>query len=103
MMEWLRRGLYYLVLWLVALFFFAPVFWIALSSFKTAPQILAVPPIIVFRPTLANYARLFAQPAFQHHFINSILLSVTAVLLAVRSPLWPPLHSPASSPPRRTS
>jgi multiple sugar transport system permease protein len=79
----IRQGLYHCLLWLVALFFFAPVFWIALASFKTAPQILAVPPIIFFRPTFANYANLFAQPAFQHHFINSILLSFAAVLIAV--------------------
>jgi len=79
----LGQGLYHAVLWLVALIFFAPVFWIILSSFKTAPQILAVPPLIVFRPTFANYARLFAQPSFEHHFFNSIVLSVLAVVIAV--------------------
>ena len=78
-----REGLYHAVLWLVSLVFFAPVFWIALSSFKTAPQILAVPPILFFRPTFANYTRLFADPAFEHHFFNSVVLSVLAVLIAV--------------------
>jgi multiple sugar transport system permease protein len=79
----LRQGLYHTLLWLVALLFFAPVFWIALSSFKTAPQILAVPPIVLFRPTFANYAALFVQPAFQRHFFDSVALSVLAVLIAV--------------------
>lgn len=79
----LRQSLYHLLLWLVALFFFLPVFWIVLSSFKTGGQILAVPPILFFRPTLANYANLFAQPNFQHSFFNSIALSVSAVLIAV--------------------
>lgn len=79
----LRQGLYHALLWLIALIFFAPVAWIALASFKTAPQILAVPPELVFRPTLENYQRLFAQPAFQHHFLNSIALSVSAVVIAV--------------------
>jgi multiple sugar transport system permease protein len=82
-MDRLRQSLYHLLLWLVALLFFAPVFWIALSSFKTTPQILAVPPVMFFHPTLDNYARLFAQPEFQHHFFNSIALSVAAVLIAV--------------------
>ena len=82
-MDRLRQSLYHLLLWLVALLFFAPVFWIALSSFKTAPQILAVPPLLFFHPTLENYTRLFAQPAFQHHFFNSAVLSVAAVLVAV--------------------
>lgn len=79
----LRQGFYHALLWLIALIFFAPVFWIILSSFKTAPQILAVPPILVFRPTFANYARLFAEPAFEHHFFNSVVLSVLAVVIAV--------------------
>ncbi len=83
MSERVREALYHALLWLVALVFFAPVFWIALSSFKTAPQILAVPPILFFRPTFANYARLFAEPAFQHHFFDSVALSVLAVLIAV--------------------
>jgi len=79
----LRERLYHALLWLVALVFFAPVLWIALASLKTAPQILAVPPSLFFRPTFENYARLFAQPAFQHHFFNSVALSVLAVLIAV--------------------
>ncbi|HJS83836.1 MAG TPA: carbohydrate ABC transporter permease [Acetobacteraceae bacterium] len=79
----MRRHLYHLVLWLVALVFFAPILWIVLSSFKTADQILAVPPIFFFRPTLANYANLFARADFLHAFLNSLILSVAAVVIAV--------------------
>lgn len=78
-----RERLYHALLWLVALTFFAPVFWIMLSSFKTADQILAVPPIIFFRPTFANYARLFSGVQFEHQLFNSVLLSISAVLIAV--------------------
>lgn len=78
-----RERLYHALLWLVALTFFAPVFWIMLSSFKTADQILAVPPIIFFRPTFANYARLFSGVQFEHQLFNSVLLSIGAVLIAV--------------------
>lgn len=79
----LRQGLYHALLWLVALLFFAPVFWIMLSSFKTASQILAVPPVLFFRPTLANYASLFAQGDFRHHLFNSVVLSIAGVVIAV--------------------
>lgn len=81
-MSW-RRHLYHLVLWLVALAFFAPILWIVLSSFKTADQILAAPPVLLFRPTLANYADLFARPSFLHALVNSFILSVSSVLIAV--------------------
>ena len=82
MSGWRERA-YHALLWLVALIFFAPVFWIVLSSFKTANQILAVPPILVFRPTFANYARLFSGVQFEHQLFNSVVLSVSAVLIAV--------------------
>lgn len=78
-----REALYHAVLWLVALIFFAPIAWIILSSFKTADQILAVPPKLVFVPTLANYARLFSGTSFLHQLFNSVVLSVSAVAIAV--------------------
>ena len=56
-----REHAYHALLWLVALLFFAPIFWIVLSSFKTADQILAVPPKLIFTPTIANYAKLFSS------------------------------------------
>jgi multiple sugar transport system permease protein len=78
-----RRHLYHAILWLVALLFFAPVLWILLSSFKTADQILAVPPKFLFVPTIANYVRLFSGASFLHQLFNSLVLSVSAVLIAV--------------------
>lgn len=81
-MTW-RTHLYHAVLWLIALLFFAPVAWIILSSFKTSDQILAVPPKLFFQPTLANYARVLSDPAILHSFFNSLVLSVSAVILAV--------------------
>ena len=78
-----RDHLYHLVLWLVALTFFAPVLWILLSSFKTADQILAVPPRFIFHPTLDNYIRLFSGASFLGQLLNSVVLSVCAVVIAV--------------------
>jgi multiple sugar transport system permease protein len=78
-----RLHAYHAILWLVALIFFAPVFWIMLASFKTADQILAVPPLLVFHPTLENYATLFAKADFARQLFNSVVLSVLAVVIAV--------------------
>jgi len=82
MRGWREHG-YHAVLWLVALIFFAPIAWILLSSFKTGDQILATPPILIFRPALANYANLFARQDFLHQLTNSLLMSIAAVLIAV--------------------
>ena len=62
MSERLRNGLYYALLWLVSLIFFAPVAWIMLSSFKSRDDILAVPPKLIFRAD-AGQLRRAVQPA----------------------------------------
>lgn len=80
----LKRALYHAVLWLVALVFFLPIAWIVLSSFKTRTDILAVPPKLAFAPTLANYADLFGrQPPVTLQLLNSVVMSLTAVVIAV--------------------
>lgn len=78
-----KRHAYHALLWLIALGFFAPVFWIFLSSLKTTDQLLASKPQFVFTPTLANFVNLFQRPAFVDQFVNSIILSVVSVLLAI--------------------
>lgn len=78
-----RQRLYHTVLWLVALLFFAPVAWIVLSSFKTRDDLLAVPPKLIFEPTLQNYAELFARDQFLTQAQNSLFMSVISVVIAV--------------------
>lgn len=79
----LRRGLYYTLLWLIAIFFFLPVFWIVLASLKTPNEILAVPPKFVFTPTLENIARTLALPNTIPYFLHSLMLSIGSVLIAI--------------------
>jgi multiple sugar transport system permease protein len=78
-----KRTAYYAVLWFVSLLFVAPVAWIVLASFKTRDQILAVPPKLIFVPTLANYYDLIGRQSLLLQVANSIFLSVTAVCIAV--------------------
>ena len=82
-MSRIRAGLYYAALWLISLIFFAPIGWIILSSFKTRDNILAVPPKLIFSPTLANYVDLFHRNEIFLQIGNSILLSLGAVIIAV--------------------
>ena len=82
-MDRLKRGVYYAILWMVALIFVAPVLWIVLASFKGRDDILAVPPKLVFTPTLDNYAALFHRQSLLLQVGNSIVLSLGAVCIAV--------------------
>lgn len=78
-----RQRLYYLVLWLVALVFFAPVLWIFLAAFKSAGELVAPEPVWLFRPTLDNIRGVFATPNFWNYLQMSFVLSIGAVLIAL--------------------
>ena len=62
--SWREHG-YHALLWLVALIFFAPILWIVLCSFKTADQILAVPPKFIFMRRSPTTRGSFPAPPFR--------------------------------------
>jgi multiple sugar transport system permease protein len=79
---------YYILLWLIAILFFLPVFWIILASFKNDADILAIPPKLVFTPTLEQHTTtLFGTGEGVSntiaYFRNSLLLSIGSVILAI--------------------
>ena len=82
-MATLRRQAYHALLWLIALVFFAPVFWIFLSSLKTTHQLLAPTPQIFFAPTTANLVDVVNRPSFTQQFVHSLVMSVIAVTIAI--------------------
>jgi multiple sugar transport system permease protein len=69
--------------WIVALIFFAPILWIFLAAFKTNSDILSIPPKFFFTPTLENFAFMFSQPNVPTYFLNSIVLSIASVSIAI--------------------
>ena len=79
----LRKTLYHIVLWLVAIAFFLPVFWIILGALKTKDQLLAIPPKWLFAPSLANFVDLFTRPSITTYLINSVIISLFAVAIAI--------------------
>lgn len=78
-----RQRLYYLLLWLVALIFFAPVFWIFLSAFKSTGILVSPNPVLFFAPTLDNIRGVFEQPNFWGYLRMSFVFSIGAVLIAL--------------------
>lgn len=61
-----------------------PIGLIVLSSFKSARDIFAVPPRLLFTPTLSHYAQLWTQwGGFFTGLLNSLVVTVGAALLAV--------------------
>jgi len=61
-----------------------PIAMVVLSSFKAQRDIFAIPPNLVFAPTLDNYRRLLSEwPAFFPNMLNSLIVTVGATLLTV--------------------
>lgn len=78
-----RKTAYHIVLWLIALIFFAPIMWIVLGAFKTTDGILAIPPQFIFTPTLDNFIDLTQRQNVGQYFFNSIFMSASAVFIAI--------------------
>ena len=70
-----------IILILVTIFFLFPLYWIVTGSFKSAIDINAKVPVwFPMNPTMGNYDKLFAKPAFLWLF-NIVFISAMAMIL----------------------
>ncbi|WP_374641287.1 carbohydrate ABC transporter permease [Tabrizicola sp.] len=70
--------------WFVALLIFFPVLWMILTSFKTEPSAVAMPPEFLSADwTLENYAEVWARSDYPRFFWNSVVISVGSTLLGL--------------------
>lgn len=61
-----------------------PVAWVALTSFKTNVQALAIPPQLIFEPTLANYGGAIDRiDRFPNVVLNSLVIAAGSTLAIV--------------------
>ena len=60
-----------------------PVIWLLMTSFKKPVDVYAMPPKIIFSPTLENYVTLFVERNFLHYLKNSIVVSFFATFICV--------------------
>lgn len=61
----------------------APVAWMTLSAFKTRTEVAALPPKLVFAPTLENFAELFGRGDFLDYTWNSLVVAGGSTLLGL--------------------
>jgi multiple sugar transport system permease protein len=69
--------------WLVVGAFMLPFLWMVLGSFKTTVDFLSYPPVWLFQPTLENYRQVFADNAFAHYVLNSLLVASGATFFGL--------------------
>ena len=75
--------LFALVLLVMVLIIIFPFVWMLMSSFKTQVDIIAWPPRFIFKPTLANFQRVFVEQSFGLYLKNSVIVAVMAVGLSL--------------------
>ena len=72
----------YLLLAIFSLIILVPVLWIVRLSFTTKYIAYRIPPVWFFKPILDNYRSLFVDYGFAKFFLNSIIVAVSATLIA---------------------
>ncbi|MGW0395057.1 carbohydrate ABC transporter permease [Streptomyces sp. NPDC003042] len=68
---------------LLAVVFVFPVYWMFSSALKPSSEILTKDPVFVFTPTTRNFGKATGVDMFWTYVQNSILVTVSAVLLAL--------------------
>ena len=81
-MKTLKRVLGIVLALFVAAVFLFPLLWVLLSSFKTKLELLAVPPVFIFRPTLQNYINAFNSD-FSVQVRNSLIIAIGSTVISV--------------------
>ena len=78
-LKWRRRAkttfLYAFMLFFSAPFIFVFV-WMLMASLKTYLQNSAIPPLLIFEPTLENYYRVFTRTPIVQYFNNSVIVAI---------------------------
>jgi multiple sugar transport system permease protein len=63
--------------------FLAPVLWMVTASFKLPDAVTALPPQLIFRPTLQNYGTVLTTMPFLRFALNSLIVAGGATALGI--------------------
>ena len=74
---------YWIAFIVFAIFTLFPLVWVALMSFKTQVDIIAVPPKFFFTPTLDNFREVLGQGDFLNYYRNTFIIAAGAVALTL--------------------
>jgi multiple sugar transport system permease protein len=73
--ERLKSRLLYAFLIVFVIFTLTPYLWLILTSFKSRLDAFAIPPKLIFTPTLKNYKEAFLDKHFLEYLRNSIIVT----------------------------
>lgn len=80
-LDTLKRAIPGVLAWLIALLLFFPIFWMAITAFKTEQQAYSMS--LIFTPTLDSFREVFARSNYFGFAWNSILISVGVTMVCL--------------------
>jgi sorbitol/mannitol transport system permease protein len=72
-----------LAAWSITLLVVFPLIWLVLTAFKTEQQAIAIPPQLLFTPTLESFAEVNLRSDYLHFARNSVITSFVSTLLGL--------------------
>jgi multiple sugar transport system permease protein len=79
----LRLSLAYAISIAVALWLVFPPVWMVLTSFKPGKDVVAIPPVWIFHPTLEHYLNVFQRSDLLRITTNSVIVSFSSTALTL--------------------
>ncbi len=80
----LGRALFWLVILLIIFYTLFPFYWAVVTSLKPRAELFATPVALYpVNPTLEHYAVALSAPFFRQGLLNSVIVSLTTVILAL--------------------
>lgn len=79
----IKTVIFYILLIACMVFFFYPVYFALSLAFQSNASIFTIPPNYIFTPTLANFEKVINSWEFTKYLTNSVVVSVSAVGLAL--------------------
>ncbi|MGQ9889758.1 MAG: carbohydrate ABC transporter permease [Aggregatilineales bacterium] len=67
----------------LAVAFLLPVYWMITTALKTTADTFAVPPVLVFQPTIEHFRVVYQEGSVARSLVNSLIVSTSATLLSV--------------------
>ncbi len=71
------------LVFLVVILVLFPIVWTFLTSIKGRFDISAMPPKLLFTPTIENYRKVFIEDGFYRYFKDSIIIALIATVIAI--------------------
>lgn len=79
----LGRILYAVSVAVILIIFLFPVLWLLSASIKTQAEAISIPPVWLFRPTLANFKKIFLEEHFLTFLRNSVIVAAGSTFLSL--------------------